>query len=256
MIGNAIASLVGNVAGSAISNKMNYSTSKKMFELEKNWEKEKILNSAKWTMQNLREAGINPLLASGNVGSAVGSGAPSGNVSNLSSLSNLGSNFMDTLNSTRALEQKDKELKSQSEVNEATAQNQRAQAGKNIEETKYIEPKAKQDMKESNSNIMVNTAKAEELKTETELKELEIEYQNMENLIKETETEIEKSGFGKALAHFDRFVKTLGLTGETILSLRSALTSRDKNKFVEIVDTFRDNKGREVQKVKRRERKK
>lgn len=49
-----------------------------LFEKQKDWEKEKMLNSYTWTMEDIEKAGLNPTLMMGDVGSAnmAGSSTP------------------------------------------------------------------------------------------------------------------------------------------------------------------------------------
>lgn len=251
MVWGTIASAVGNYIGNKVDADYSWKRQKRMFDMQTDWELYKMQNAHQIEMDDLRKAGLNPAL-SGTTHGAVGSGAPSGTSVQGLNLGNMGSEAISNMNNLAQVET----TKSQTGLNKANTRLAEQQTLESAERTKAIPKKTSQDIKESQSRVLKNDAEIGEIQSNIDNIQAHTQNVEIQNAIDEIEKEVRTGKYGKALEYIDRTAKTLGNIADVFMPLKSAIKSGNKENMVEIIDTFRDGKGREVQKVKRTERKK
>lgn len=239
----AAAPIIGGAlqaGGSLYGASKSASTAKQINEQQINYNKEAAQNAHQWEVEDLKKAGLNPIL-SANSGASVNAMSPimpdtSGYGNAFSSgadvLKKLGT---DTENQTKVANATKKQADSTSAKNYADAT-------KTIEETKWIKPLAKAEIKNKSTNSAKNLANAAEAESRIELnettgqlKQQQIASIAIDNEIKKIQAEINQSDFGKALAYIDRLMQTVANGGEAfqkytggIAALKNAATNKDK----------------------------
>ncbi|MBQ8829591.1 MAG: hypothetical protein IJ022_05825 [Burkholderiaceae bacterium] len=138
---SSFASSALGVAGSALSSYLNYKTAKQMQQRQIEWERERAQNAHQWEVQDLRNAGLNPVLSAG------GSGASTGGIS---APSGFFSDFGSTINSAKQAETQEKLMESQVKKNDAEVNNQNRLTDAQIDQ-----------IKQQTKNLMVNTARTQ-----------------------------------------------------------------------------------------------
>lgn len=124
------------IGGSIVSGLLGSHSAKKaaaqQFEYQKalqqqniDWEKEQYMNKNQWTVNDMRAAGLNPILAAGNTGSV--SSAPGGSVSIADSKLDLASAYAQL----RHTEAESKSLETNSDINQQNADSNRVNANAN-----------------------------------------------------------------------------------------------------------------------------
>lgn len=158
----AAANAIGNIAGSfggGNSSKKALKAWTKQFNMQKEWEKEKMQSSHQWEVQDLLNAGLNPVLSAN--GGAMNASAPNPTLPDYSTYENAKTQKLATaINLMNAYTQA-KAQSSQAELNEATKLKTEQEAG-------MIEPKAMAEIRHLNSAAAVNKAQKNLVESETE----------------------------------------------------------------------------------------
>lgn len=77
-IGGALLGGVMDIAGGIFSANMQNSATEAMQQRNIDWEREQLQNKHQWEVEDLRKAGLNPILSASNSSSAVSAGSPQG----------------------------------------------------------------------------------------------------------------------------------------------------------------------------------
>lgn len=233
-----------NMASNYLSGQSSWKKQKKMFAWQKAWEKEKMQNGVQWQMQDMKKAGINPLVA-GITGGASGSGAPNPSAPNMN-FGNVGNEFTSAFANLRGVEQMDKQLDIMQQNADTEEMKGTAQAGKDIEETKWIAPKTKAEITNKNTNTAKQTAEKQEIEANQELIQSKTEMQELQNAVQEIQTMVNTGKFGKAMAYIDRLAETGSNIVNVLSPLKSALANKNKKEVEEYITTFRNVHGNPV----------
>lgn len=231
--GAAAISAAASIGGSILGGSSKKKAAKKAFkrtvqlaQMQRNWELENYKNAHQWEMEDLKKAGINPAMTAED-GTNIGtSGA--GNLSfPFGADTNFGNLAQDIMSGIATATQFETAKAQQKEM-EANASKATAEALETAEKTKFISPKAKQEIKESNTRIAVNTAQTEEIKQQKELAAEETTNQAIKNIIDKAEADFKTGNFAKAMRYINEFSSTVGNVGKNIfLPLAGAKTAKD-----------------------------
>lgn len=147
-------------ASSALSGYLNYKSAKEMQRRQIEWERERAQNAHQWEVQDLRNAGLNPVLSAGGSGAVTGGiSAPSG------FFPDLGATFNSAKHADSKVRQTDineKAVQSQTELNQATTAQQLTQAARNEADIRNQDrlTSAQIDLiKQQATNFMINSAR-------------------------------------------------------------------------------------------------
>lgn len=216
------------------------STAKKINQQQIDYNKEAAQNAHQWEVEDLKKAGLNPIL-SANSGASVNAMSPI--MPDTSGYANAISSGADVVKKLGA------DTENQTKIANATAQQAESTSAKNYadalettEKTKWIEPQAKAEIKNKSTSSAKNLADAAQAQSQIKLNETTQQLQQqqiasiaIDNEIKRIKAEINKSDFGKALAYIDRLMETVANGGEAfqkysggIAALRNAATNKDK----------------------------
>lgn len=151
-------SIIGGLGKSSSSKKAMQSWLTQ-FNLQKEWEKEKMKSAHQWEVQDLIAAGLNPVLSAGGSG-AMNASAPNPSLPDYSTYENAKTQKITAaINMMNAYTQA-KAQSSQADLNEATKLKTEQEAG-------MIEPKAMAEIKHLNSAAAVNKAQKNLVESET-----------------------------------------------------------------------------------------
>lgn len=129
------------------------------FERQTAWEKEKMLNSYQWTMQDMKNAGLNPILGMAQNG-ATSASAPSG-AGGTSALANTrGLNLAEAFEKTNNAFIQKQILDNTTAKTNAEIANIDANTLNTLEKAKWITPKERQSIQESESRIALNATQS------------------------------------------------------------------------------------------------
>lgn len=233
-----------NMASNYLSGQQSWKKQKKMFAWQKAWEKEKMQKAVQWQMGDMKKAGINPLVA-GITGGATGSGAPNPSAPNMQ-FGNIGNEFVSAFSNLRGVEQMDRQLDIMQQNADTEEIKGTAQAGKDIETTKWIEPQAKAEIQNKNTNTAKQTAEKQEIEANQELIQSKTEMQELQNAVQEIQTLVNTGKFGKAMAYIDRLAETGSNIVNVLSPLKSALANKNKKDIEEFITTYRNMNGNPV----------
>lgn len=247
LAGGPVGSQIGSSVGGYLDDKQKadyqWKRQKRMFNWQTQWEEEKMRNAIQWQREDMKKAGINPLVA-GITGGATGSGAPNPSAPAFNSSSAV--DYSKGLTNLRSIDQMDRNLDIAQQNANANEKLANARSGKEIEETKWIEPKAKADIQNKNTNTLKQTAETGEIKASQDLILSKLEMQEMDNAIKEIEKLVNTGKFGTALAYIDRLAETGSNIVNVISPLKSALANKNKRDVEEYITTYRNMNGNPV----------
>lgn len=156
-----VAGGIGATAGLA-GNFVQASSSKKLMAKQFYYNKKMMQNAHQWTVQDLKAAGLNPVLSAtqgANAGSGVG----------LPQAPDYASNMTDAVNSAMQTYMDNKRINNETQVSESTSDLNEANANKARKEAGVIDAKTNQEIKESESRIVKNKAQTNEIKSTIEL---------------------------------------------------------------------------------------
>lgn len=164
MVWTGIAAAGAMGASSIIGNAMQYASSKKLMnkqhKLQKQYAQYIGENSHQWTVKDLQAAGLNPVLSA-----TQGANATSGGSVGLPQTPD----YAGSLQSAMQTYMDNKRIKNETEVADSTADLNDANATKARKEAGVVDAKTNQEIKESESRIVQNKAKTNEIKSEIEL---------------------------------------------------------------------------------------
>lgn len=220
--GSALSSIGGSILGNIIGGSMSNNAMQANFKDQKEWEKEKMQNQLQWRVKDMMKAGINPALATG-VQGASGGGAPSGFGG--MDLGNLGTNAAAAYNNIAQIELREQEIESIKKLNKAIANKAEAETIESMERTKTIEPKAAQDIKESQSRTIQNNESVNLMKSEQDINAQKIENiaadtlsKQIMNQINEIELAFQSGDFAKAKRYIDGVTEMIKNGGNAVSS--------------------------------------
>lgn len=218
--GNAITGIIAaNSAKKAaeISAKASEENTQKQID----WYREMANNAHQMEVEDLRKAGLNPILsAGGSTAGAIASNGISPQMPDTSGYAQSGKALAEGLQGAFGNIMDLARLKNETKIADSQENVNTAIAEKNIEETKWIEPQARQSIEESGTRMALNKANSAEAASridknekEMQLVEQQIVMNQIEQGIKEIEAEINKSPFGKTMAYIDKLAQTIGNIG-------------------------------------------
>lgn len=219
-IGGAIGTLVGGPIGGSVGssfgsyaddkNKADYSwkRQKRMFNWQKDWEQYKMLNAHQMQMEDLKNAGINPL-ATAVMGGAQGTGAPTGG--NTPTFNDTSTPFSENMNNLTQVENANKLTPTQVDVNESLALKNKKEAG-------VIDKKANAEIKESESRTAVNQAQLNKIAVEIENIATTTIGQTLLNQLNEIEVAFNNNNYTKALRYINETINTIKNGGNATAS--------------------------------------
>lgn len=167
---SSIGNMLNDITGASSAAKQSYK-----------WDKEFAQNAHQWETEDLKKAGLNPILsANGSSAGAIASGASgmqAGGTMALSDIMNSASGIAKTIS--------DMDLQdSQMEVNDSTIGKNNAETAGISENNKWITKQAKQSIAESQTRAGLNSAKAAEAAAQKDKIIAETDLTNTENEIK------------------------------------------------------------------------
>lgn len=169
-----LATLAGgalSAVGGLYSAKQSAKASEEINERQIEWEREKATHAHQWEMQDLRAAGLNPILA-------AHSGAQTGSISAVQPDTSGYAQAGNAIATAIQLQNENKRVENETKATSAQAELNQAQAVKTYTENKWISPRERAHLEhvfETISNIKANTAKTQaeidNIKKDVELKE-------------------------------------------------------------------------------------
>lgn len=161
------------------------------------WEREKATHAHQWEMEDLRKAGLNPILAA-NSGATAGSISPLS--SDLSQTVNSANSIRDNSNKAIANDIQAESVRNQLKAISAQAELSQAKAMQTYAENKWIDPREKAHLEQTFktiSNIKANTAETQaridNIKKDAELKQAQIWESHHRNRLTDAQSDkIEK----------------------------------------------------------------
>lgn len=156
-----VGSAISGIAGAYASAKAADRTTKRQIE----WERERAKNAHQWEVQDLKAAGLNPILSAGGQGAATGS--ISAVMPDFSGISDIGAN----MTAAKKAETERKAQKSQEKLNDATVLKTQADANSAVKTTELLEEQKKLAQLELKQ-------KAAEFKASKPMLETEANYRN------------------------------------------------------------------------------
>lgn len=169
-----LATLAGgalSAVGGLYSAKQSAKASQEINEKQIEWEREKATHAHQWEMQDLRAAGLNPLLA-------ANSGAKTGSITAVQPDTSGYAKAGNAIASAIQLQNENKRVENETKATSAQAELNQAQAMQTYAQNKWIDPKEKAHLEQTFktiSNIKANTAETaariDNIKKDIELKE-------------------------------------------------------------------------------------
>lgn len=175
-----------NLWGNKKSQQRSIAAQQAMFNQQKNWEREKALNSWQWTMQDLQNAGLNPTLMMGNAtGATVAGSSTPGAVGTPSTQTNLVGDMVSAMKLSKELGLMD----AQKENIDADTDLKGAQSGKTTAETEFQKTQNKYQEQLLGLEVELKSETNREIRTRIQ-KTLQ-ESSQIEKDIQKTEKEID-----------------------------------------------------------------
>lgn len=139
--GEAVAGGLGAISGIYGANK-SASSAKQLTQMQMAWERERAQNAHQWEVEDLKKAGLNPIISAG------GTGATTSGISGAMPDTSGYNKAVDAINSATTLKRTNAEI-----------ENLKATTNKTNVESGLLTPQAEALIREKNSNTMLNSAK-------------------------------------------------------------------------------------------------
>ncbi len=171
---SSIGGLINDVMGVTSAGKQNQKYTLEQMGVNNAYQKEFAQNAHQWQVEDLKKAGLNPVLSAGGSGASASGG---GGTSGTGMTAGAGA-FSEIMNSAMGLAK----LDSETNLLKAQADNQTAGAIKAVEEAGMIKPQAEAQIRNLTTNSALNKAKQQEAESRVSLN-------SAEKALKEAETQ-------------------------------------------------------------------
>lgn len=190
---------IGSIVGSSISS----SSSKKAMKMQIAWERERAKNSYQWAMEDMKKAGLNPIL-----GMAQNGGSQTGGISAITPDTSGYSSAGQILSQTAGQLIQNKSVESQKELNSADATLKQAEAANELAKNPYIPQKEKAEIAKINAETQGKTIENKFQK--------ETYYDRLDQLIANVDKDISESRISRDNA---QMLEKIGITREEAVKL-------------------------------------